>query len=310
VNRIFFFHVGKVGGTSLVSVLQSLYDPAEICPRPEKRVWDAEFAAEARRYKLITGHFDVDFMREVGEPGITLCMLRNPYERIRSLYDFWRSFTWRSIDEGLPPINGQRFAKLVTFHEFVLAGNAFIRKRVWNAATRQLLGKRYQALEKNQERAALEAFEVLKSLHWFGISEFSDESLRRLAPILKISAPRDMPRLNQTYENVRHGVLEREKVIRTVPLREECQLIATTNRADILLYGRALSLFLSEADGRTFSCHPWVDDDLGVWPFGADNLTSSPETHAEFPPPSQIRATVPTSAMMLSTRPTTTLTGR
>jgi hypothetical protein len=110
----------KVGGTSLASFLQSLYDRAEICPVPKSRVWDTAFAAEARRYELITGHFDTDFVRETRQPGIMLCMLRNPYDRIRSLYDFWRSFTWPAIEEGLPPVNGQRFAKLVTFEEFLL----------------------------------------------------------------------------------------------------------------------------------------------------------------------------------------------
>src|SRR5262249_3985074 len=139
--------------------------------------------------------------------------LRNPYERIRSLYDFWRSHTWQAIEEGLPPVNGQRFAKLVTFEEFLLAGNPFIRQRVWNAATRQLLGKRrYKELEGDPERAALAAFEVLKSLDWFGISELSAEALRRLARILKTSPPREIPHLNQTYESVRVGLIEREKV--------------------------------------------------------------------------------------------------
>ncbi|MBV8055122.1 MAG: hypothetical protein JO071_07770, partial [Deltaproteobacteria bacterium] len=182
MTRIFFIHVMKVGGTSLASFLQSLYDQAVICPVPKSRVWDTAFASEARRYELITGHFDTDFVRETRQPGMMLCMLRNPYDRIRSLYDFWRSFTWPAIIEGLPPVNGQRFAKLVTFEEFLMAGNPFIRQRVWNAATRQLLGKRhYKELEGNPERAALAAFDVLKSLDWFGISELSAEALRRLA---------------------------------------------------------------------------------------------------------------------------------
>jgi hypothetical protein len=51
-----------------------------------------------------------------------------PVRAIRSLYDFWHSFSWRSIKEGLPPVNAQRFAKLVTFDEFILAGNALIRR--------------------------------------------------------------------------------------------------------------------------------------------------------------------------------------
>jgi Sulfotransferase family len=247
VTRIFFIHVMKVGGTSLASFLRSLYDQAEICPVPKSRVWDTGFAAEARRYELITGHFDTDFVRETRQPGMMLCMLRNPYDRIRSLYDFWRSFTWPAIMEGLPPVNGQRFAKLVTFEEFLLAGNPFIRQRVWNAATRQLLGKRYyKELEGNPERAAFEAFKVLRSLDWFGISELSAEALRRLASILKISSLPEVPRLNQTYEHMRDGVLEREKVLKTVPTRRERELIAATNRADILLYNSALRLFLSD----------------------------------------------------------------
>jgi Sulfotransferase family len=246
-TRIFFIHVMKVGGTSLVALLQRLFDPAEVCPGPPNRIWDASYLAEARRYMMIHGHFDMDFMRAIGKPGATLCMLRNPYDRIRSLYDFWRSHTWHAIREGLPPVNGQRFAKLVTFEEFVLSGNAFIRERVWNAATRQLLGKRYEELADNPERAALEAFEVLKSLDWFGISELSQESLRRLSRTLNITLPPEMPRLNQTYERAAEWALEREAVIKTVPLRSEYETIAATNRSDTLLYDWALRWFLANA---------------------------------------------------------------
>jgi hypothetical protein len=189
------------------------------------------------------GHFGMDFVREVDEPGIILSMLRNPYERIRSLYDFSRSYTWQSI----AAVNGASIAKQARFDEFVLCGNPKIRQRIWNAVTRQLLGSRYYEVESDQERAALEAFDVLKSLDWFGITELADESLRRLARVLKIPAPPEMPRLNPTYESAREGVFEREKVLRTVLLRTDDQLIASTNHADILLYDWALRLFLSES---------------------------------------------------------------
>ena len=65
------------------------------------------------------GHFNMDFVRATDERGMKLLMLRNPYERIISLYDFWRSHTWEHIEKHLPPINGPRFAKLVTFEEFL-----------------------------------------------------------------------------------------------------------------------------------------------------------------------------------------------
>jgi hypothetical protein len=46
---------------------------------------------------------------------------------------------------------------------------------------------------------------------------------------------------------MQQGVVAREKVLRTVPLRREGMLIAATNRADILLFDLALRLFLPEA---------------------------------------------------------------
>ena len=268
MTRIFFIHVAKVGGNSFGAFLWRLFDPAEICPPPPDWIWDTQHAVQARQYKLIIGHFDTDYVRDVDQPGLMLCMLRNPYQRIRSLYDFWRSYTWQHIEERVPPLKGPRFAKLVTFDEFLLAGNAFIRQRVWNAATRQLLGKRYQELESDQERAAVEAFEVLKSLDWFGISEFSEESLRRLAGVLQVSAASNIPRLNQTYDSAPEydvaGMLKRERVLKTIPLGQECELIAATNHADILLYNWALQLFLSETVSRDSPSQPQVQP--GAWP--------------------------------------------
>jgi hypothetical protein len=183
MSRIFFIHVGKTSGTSVASFLRSLYDPVEICPWPSDNIWDAAHAAQARHYKLIVGHFDIDYVSQIREPGLLLCVLRNPYERIRSLYDYWRSHTWQFIEANFPanPAKGPRFAKQAAFDEFISSGNAYIRQRVWNGATRQLLGNRYLELQKDQERAAREAFEVLKSMPWFGLSEFTEESLRRLA---------------------------------------------------------------------------------------------------------------------------------
>ena len=81
-----------------------------------------------------------------------------------------------------------------------MAGNQFIQQRVTNAATRQLLGNRYGELADSQEKLAAEAFEVLKSLDWFGVSELFGESLRRLATVLHVSRPPEIPRLNRTYE--------------------------------------------------------------------------------------------------------------
>jgi hypothetical protein len=154
----------------------------------------------------------------------------------------------------LPSVNGPRFAKAVTFEEFLAAGNEFIQQRVRNVASRQLLGRRYNEVDGNQEQLAVEAFEVLKSLDWFGVSELSDESLRRLARVLDVARPSEMPRLNQTYESA--PAYGRKKVVRTTILRRERELIAVTNRADVLLYAWALKLFVSERVGSATIWQP------------------------------------------------------
>jgi Sulfotransferase family len=236
---IFFMHIPKCAGKSVHALLTQKIDASHICPQPPYGVWTWR-ADEVRGYELYSGHFSVDFINEVNPNGTKLTTLRHPVDRVISTYDFWRSYRWDYIRTALPPINGPAIAKASSLSVFLATDSEFVRRHIHNAAARQLLGSKFEAIWPDKDALILEAREVLRGFDWVGVTEAFEQSLRSLSKFLGLRAPRSEPREGLTYD-VRTDS-DRERVDKSQPTVQERGRILDDNQVDLALYEEACAL--------------------------------------------------------------------
>jgi hypothetical protein len=196
--------------------------------------WAHDPAAVAH-YRLFSAHFDLDFIDTVDSNGFKLTILREPRARVVSLYDFWRSITdeWADANLEAAPFNAPRYARSVTFAEFIRSDNPPMVSSVSNSMARQLLGRRFEGLADDTLGAANAAFAALLRFDWFATTEGLSAAILELAGTLGASPPERTHRHN-TYEP--EASEPRIAVGRTHPTPADLKHLASINRIDAELY--------------------------------------------------------------------------
>lgn len=237
---LLFMHIPKCAGTSAFSLLRAAFDESEICPLPGDGTWSWQ-PDDVRGYKLICAHFSGDFLEAMGDRGTRLIMLRQPVNRVVSLYDFWRSHRWDYIRSTFPPgpYNGPTIAKSMSFSEFL--ESEYAAENIYNGAARQLLGRRFDSLTPDDDSAAASCRRALRDFAWIGIAERFESSISTLCRLLGLPAPVSVPRENSTYElGAAHPICE--PVEKTVPSGEQRRRIEDGNRLDMAMYQEGLQI--------------------------------------------------------------------
>lgn len=115
-----FLHIPKTAGTSLVQALTANFEPDRVMPGDIVYDLKNHDAAQLRRdYDLIHGHVGMDALSPVATQIVTL--VREPTDRIISLYNYWRSVPIESatVFEGGLIDPGVTLAKELSFRDFV-----------------------------------------------------------------------------------------------------------------------------------------------------------------------------------------------
>jgi len=82
---LYFFHIPKTGGTSVLSILEKHYSRSEICPAQLEPEFEKIPTTQLGKYKFFAGHFWSLKNRNI-EPVNMFTILRNPYHRAISMY--------------------------------------------------------------------------------------------------------------------------------------------------------------------------------------------------------------------------------
>jgi len=134
-----FLHIPKTAGTALVQALTENFAPDRVMPG--ETVYDLENHAPQslqRDYDFMHGHVGMDVLAPVATQVVTL--VREPTERIISLYNYWRAVPIESatVFEGGLIDPGVTLAKELSFRDFVECGHQRILNDIENGQAFQI----------------------------------------------------------------------------------------------------------------------------------------------------------------------------
>lgn len=242
MDRVFFLHVPKTGGSSLTAALAKKFASWEIFPWHHSRL-DLFDPSDLMKFRFFHGHFTMADFDYIPKPARIVTLLREPRARILSLYHYWRSFK----KDALPPYEAHhsRVAKSVGLNTFLGLPNPSLRVAMDNALVQAYLPYplrgRNNALTAAPDTIVDDALEALNAMTAFGILERFNESIGVIGEALK--TPVILPTQKvRSFESLA-GSNEHEPVERETPLLETSALLDSRTEIDRLFYDRACALF-------------------------------------------------------------------
>jgi hypothetical protein len=238
VERLFFFHNPKAGGTSVVGALGRLFEARRCCPRIENDA--TEHAAHAGRYAAFqgydfyAGHYGFDVYDAVGAGMPAATNFRWPVDRVISVYRYFRYVVELTDAQARDPrFAAVRLAKALSLDDFVTCVDPAVVLHTYDHHFRQLTGSGWSPLYEGEIRAART---LVDQMAWFYVCEHPYESLAWAETAFEGRVP-SVQRLNVTHaEDAADAVLSAKAY----------RQLVSQNQNDIALYQYALGRLLAE----------------------------------------------------------------
>jgi hypothetical protein len=204
-----FLHLEKTAGMSVVAALSAQFHPLQI-DADLRRAFPPHVLTplppflldRVRRCALVWGHYDVPSIARLGPGRFTITFLRDPAERIVSLYRYWRAqaaldLGWNGMNQ--PVLAAQR----LSLAEFLHTDDPWILDYIDNFYVRRLTGQYASHHFRDPLRTAPEHWRnaAVTALGRFDFIGFTDDiagALTELGGRLGFAAPHAAPRVNVT----------------------------------------------------------------------------------------------------------------
>ncbi len=231
-----FLHIQKTAGTSIIHLARQYYGDSLVS---HGDCW-GKSCEQLSRFRFVSGHVGYDFARHLMPGRYSFTFLRDPVERILSMYYFCRT---RNPDE----FDIYKKAHEMDLPEFLEAGfhDPCVRKNIWNNQVWQL-AHGYAHLDGRgiTDFGESELLRLAKAhIGEFSHVGFTETFLADSLPILKaLRLPRvsEMPRVNETVgrsKDTKFPAAIREKLERLTELDRQLYDYA---RNDLPLLKRSL----------------------------------------------------------------------
>lgn len=241
-----FIHVPKTGGSSLHEVLTKELKDRKLCPARFSSEISEYSKNELAEYDLFSGHFGAEDCSLIEKPQY-ITLLRNPVDRVVSLYSYWRAQRGKYL--GTPETDqnyaGVQLAINSSIDDFVRTQNPAILAEISNTQSLYILyGLNSHKLHENilPEPTVEEVIRKLKSnFLWYGTLEQLSASCESLWEKLHVKVEgNQIPIINKTPANYKAIVSE-----------ETYKIIADLNRVDMALHTHVTNLERSSTNSLT-----------------------------------------------------------
>ena len=192
--RIAIVHIGKTGGTSVRTALTPYYKANQVCPYQFEAQYPSNLTAVAH-YRLYDTHFGFDLASRLDAKLVTV--VRNPFDRLISLYHYWREVP---SDNG-----GPGWAKRVDFDRFLeiactvpaIQADTF-NAQTWQLAFSHLPAARQNFLHLSDDDILRQAIKNLQSFTIVGVTEAMEDLFREMNERLGLKGRLTAQRMNVT----------------------------------------------------------------------------------------------------------------
>jgi hypothetical protein len=195
-NPYVFIHIGKTAGSSVRASLSDYFPTGNTCPLVFHNQIKTMSDDEKTRYELYCAHIGYELALSLaGDPKRVFSLLRDPVDRVLSLY-----FYWREVEGGAM---GPKLAKELELEEFLESNAAGIVVDVRNTQTWQLAFSHDALTRKTKKKALSEdaiyerAIQNVESLGVIGVQEYLDQFIEQLNHTYRWTLPTP-DRLNTT----------------------------------------------------------------------------------------------------------------
>jgi len=247
MERVVFLHVPKCGGTTLHDILSQWYGPANMHPERFNELYSYT-GAQLASSRVFSGHYDFYATTMIPGPKTLISFLRDPAERLVSLYNFHRAHTPEIIKRNnllLP-----RWANEHDIDAYFARDEIRAHPAVNNMIVRVFSNIPQTApsiinaslLETDMDAMLEQALENLEKFAFVGFMNTYDEDVNRLADLLGQTRLQDTPK-QQVLDTLMEGGGGMKKIEKQRPSSACRESIEEIIQYDRKFYARARELF-------------------------------------------------------------------
>ncbi|MEM0908653.1 MAG: hypothetical protein AAGJ94_14895 [Pseudomonadota bacterium] len=242
-ERVVFLHIPKCGGSSLSAMLASKFRKEEVLFRRDD-ILPTMGPAELRKYRYFTGHFSKYGIDAVPGPKRVVTVLREPRERILSLYYFWRSH--RGDVAKRLNLKGPLLARELSLVDFLKSKSPEVVSSVNNFLVRVMLGpvqiNASQGFRLDDREYCVEtAITNLQRFNYVAFTDTLDHDVKEMMPLIGLGDVDSVERRN-TFDNLTDNPAHFEPIEREEPNDEAWDCLRRLTFLDMAFYKRARDL--------------------------------------------------------------------
>ena len=248
-ERIIFLHIPKCGGTTLHNVLELWYGKNKIHAERFNGLYNQDIMGLGSK-QVFSGHFDFYSTSFIPDPKLIISVLRDPIDRLVSLYNFHRAHGNTIIEQN--NIQHARWANdhdidsyfanpIITKHHSL--DNSMVRHfsnipQIGNGILVPAMGS--VGLDEMLEQA----IENLSKFAFIGFMDQYESDVGRLAHVLGMTPPQELQR-RQVLEDLMETNTAMKRIVKQRPSPASLEAIEELTAYDRILYTHARALFAS-----------------------------------------------------------------